>query len=82
MGPSLRRPFSQPWGGKCRIRADWPLDLPAATAAAQAHLLMAPTAIPAPEVFGSPDLQPKNKKTYYLYELDVPAGGEQKIQAI
>ena len=69
-------------GGKCLIRSEWPLNLPEASASTEPNPLMAPTVIPAPDVFGSPKLQPQNKKTYYLYEIEVPMGGKLEVTAL
>lgn len=63
-------------GGKCLIRSEWPLNLPEASADAKTNSLMLPTPVPAPEVIGTPDLQPQNKTIYFMYEIDVPKGGE------
>lgn len=69
-------------GGKCLIRSEWPLDLPEASSDAEPNPLMMPTPVSAPEVTGTPDLQPKMTKNYSLYMVDVPKGGQQKIKGI
>jgi alpha-L-fucosidase 2 len=69
-------------GGKCLVRSEWPLDLPEALPTDPANPLMAPIATANPQVFGSPDLQPKNKKNYYLYLIELPPGGQQQVNGI
>jgi alpha-L-fucosidase 2 len=69
-------------GGKCLVRSEWPLDLPEALPTEPANPLMAPIATANPQVFGSPDLQPKNKKNYYLYLIELPPGGQQQVNGI
>ncbi|MCW0481620.1 hypothetical protein [Gaoshiqia sediminis] len=43
---------------------------------------MESTAVPKPEVAGTPGLQPKNKKAYYLYEVEIPAGEKLEVKTI
>ncbi len=68
-------------GGQCLIRSEWPLDLPEATTDEQGNPFMESTVIPKPEVAGTPDLQPKNVKTYYLYEVAIAAGQSLTVNA-
>ena len=69
-------------GGKCLVRSEWKLDLPETSASAMPNSLMTATRIPKPEVAGSPDLQPKNTKSYLLYEVEIPKGHSLMVKAI
>jgi alpha-L-fucosidase 2 len=69
-------------GGKCRIRSEWKLDLPEVNALSSGGApLLETTRIPGPEIIGAPDLQPREVKNYYLYEVDIPKGQSLTIEA-
>lgn len=69
-------------GGKCRIRSEWKLDLPEVnTLFSEGGPLPETTKIPGPEIIGTPDLQPGEIKTYYLYEVDIQKGKNQMVKA-
>jgi len=68
-------------GGKCLIRSEWKLNLKEVKTKTK-NPLMEATSIPKPEVMGNPDLQLKNIKTYYLYEVEIPKGKSVKVEAI
>lgn len=69
-------------GGKALIRSEWKLNLPEHTTDAKSkNLLFRTTSIPKPEVEGTPNLQVQNTKTYYLYEVNIPAGETRTIEA-
>jgi len=69
-------------GGKCRIRSEWKLDLPEVNALSSGGApLLETTRIQGPEIIGAPDLQPREVKNYYLYEVDIPKGQSLTIEA-
>ncbi|WP_423129518.1 glycosyl hydrolase family 95 catalytic domain-containing protein [Gaoshiqia sp. Z1-71] len=68
-------------GGECVVRSEWKLDLPEADTPVSNPLLEF-TGIPKPEINGTPDLQPKQTKSYYLYRVNIPRGKALTLKAI
>ena len=68
-------------GGDCVIRSEWKLDLPEATTPVS-NPLFEFTGISKPEVAGTPDLQPKQIKTYFLYRVNIPRGETLSLKTI
>ena len=70
-------------GGKCLIRSEWKLNLKEVSPETKTqNPLMETTPIPKPEVLGNPVLHPKDVKTYYLYEVEIPKGESMEVKAI
>ncbi|MEZ5040565.1 MAG: glycoside hydrolase family 95 protein [Saprospiraceae bacterium] len=71
-------------GGECSIRSAWPLEIKGAKLTDGSHPNKYYQGWPAapPMIQGTPDLNPKDSKAYYEYNLIIPSGKKVQLTAL